>query len=71
MPQEKYSLLDLDEDVDEDRTASTHYAPYENMLSAAQSIVSCLTGSADVLHGDTNHLGHEVSRGIPARPYAI
>jgi hypothetical protein len=42
MPQETYSLASLDEDVDEDRTASTSYAPYENMLSATHLVVSLL-----------------------------
>lgn len=42
MPQETYSLLALDEDMDEDRTASTNYAPFENMLSATHLVVSLL-----------------------------
>lgn len=48
MQQETYSLLSLDEDVDEDRTASTNYAPFENMLSATLLVVSLL--EAHVAH---------------------
>lgn len=42
--QETYSLLSLDEEVDEDRTANTQYAPLENMLSATFLVVSLLEG---------------------------
>lgn len=41
MVQEKYSLLSLDEDVDEDRATDTKYAPLGNMLTAAD-VITCL-----------------------------
>nr|POE94574.1 hypothetical protein CFP56_16813 [Quercus suber] len=47
MPQETYLLLSLDEGVDEDRNASTRYAPFTNMLSAAQLVVSLLEAQQD------------------------
>lgn len=46
MPQETYSLLSLDEDLDEDRTAGTHYASFENMLSATQLVVALIEAAS-------------------------
>lgn len=43
MPQETYSLASLNEDVDEDRSSHTQYAPLENMLSAAHLVTTLLT----------------------------
>lgn len=48
MSQETYSLLDLDESLDEDRDAGTRYAPFENMLSATHLVTTLL----DAQHGN-------------------
>lgn len=40
--QETYSLASLSEEVDEDRSTDTKYAPFENMLSAANLVTSLL-----------------------------
>lgn len=53
--QETYSLLSLDEEVDEDRTANAQYAPLENMLSATFLVVSLLEGHV----GPEGHIGPE------------
>nr|POF17011.1 hypothetical protein CFP56_57827 [Quercus suber] len=67
MPQETYSLLSLDEDVDEDRNASTRYAPLTNMLSAAHFVAALLVAQQDFSRND-----HSINQ--PAAPslcYAI
>lgn len=63
--QETYSLLSLDEEVDEDRTANTQYAPLENMLSATFLVVSLLERGQHV--GPDHH--HHVR--MPVCYYAI
>lgn len=72
MPQGTYSFLDLDEDVDEDRTATTCYAPFENMLSATQLVVSSLTTQPEPSH--QFGIPEKASRIVvdsPIRQYAI
>lgn len=64
--QETYSLLSLDEEVDEDRTANTQYAPLENMLSATFLVVSLLEGQ----HVGPDHHHHQHVR-MPVYSYAI
>lgn len=64
--QETYSLLSLDEEVDEDRTANTQYAPLENMLSATFLVVSLLERGQ---HVGPDHHHHHVRK--PVYSYAI
>lgn len=47
MVQETYSLLFLDEDVGEDRTADTRYAPLDNILTAAVPVTSLFVAQAE------------------------
>lgn len=65
--QETYSLLSLDEEVDEDRTANAQYAPLENMLSATDLVVSLLERGQHV--GPDHHHHHHVR--MPVYSYAI
>lgn len=65
--QETYSLLSLDEEVDEDRTANTQYAPLENMLSATFLVVSLLERG----HVGPDHHHHHHHVRMPVYSYAI
>lgn len=70
--QETYSLLSLDEEVDEDRTANAQYAPLENMLSATFLVVSLLEGQhigPEGHVGPDHHHHHHVRK--PVCSYAI
>lgn len=66
--QETYSLLSLDEEVDEDRTANAQYAPLENMLSATFLVVSLL--ERQHVGPDHHHHHHHHVR-MPVYSYAI